>query len=416
MKYKTKIMTKTKLLLVLLMLGASFYASAQKKDNVTIKGILTGDLKGHNLMYMYNRMGQDSAQIKDGHYELSFHFESPEMKMLLPEYITAMHQMYQPFGILITGPGTYYVKSDISEGLAKSSMVSGVQDAVIYRQFEQDQRTATLSSNEILSDLYGDKWYMIEESNPKFAAYSNSRDSLETIYTFPVLKELVKKHPNSLASAFVLANAGKRLASQTQQENLYGMLSSKMQNSPEGQIFYDFIQGRKNSAMGGQMIKFSLPDQADQLISSTKFKGKYLLVDFWASWCAPCRQSFPHMRALYKDYKDKNFEILSISIDQNKEAWLKAVGEENNPWPQVLDTKNVSQKGFAVNAVPNAFLISPEGKIIAKQIGFDPEGGDNPIESKMAEVLGERKSEAEKGKQPATKKKVIKAIPMTSMQ
>ena len=92
------------------------------------------------------------------------------------------------------------------------------------------------------------------------------------------------------------------------------------------------------------------------------------------------------MREVYKKFKSGPFEILSISIDEDKAAWLKAVEEEKNPWPQALDTKNISQKGFAVTAVPASFLIDPEGRIIAKEIGFDPEGGGE-IEKKLQAIF-----------------------------
>lgn len=408
-------MTKKNVLMVLGLLGVSLMARGQGSNLVTIKGELTGDLKGYDHMYMYNRMGSDTTKMNEGHYAFRFEFKEPEMKMFLPEYITAMKQMYQPFGILISGPGTYYVKSNIEKGLAASSVVSGVKDAVIYRQFEKDQSAAYLKTNRTLASLYGDRWYMIDEKNDQYAAYMKTKDSLEAINTVPVLERLVKKYPDAVATAFVLSGAGKGLSSLGEQEKLYSMLSDRMKKSKEGVLFNDFIQGRKNAAIGNNMIDFQLPDPKGKMIGSGQFKGKYLLIDFWASWCVPCRKSFPHMRELYKKYKNKNLEILSISIDKNKEAWLKAVDQENNPWPQVLDTRSVSQKGFAVSAVPNTFLISPEGKIIAKQVGFDPEGKDNPIEDKIAALLGGIAPDKEM--RPGSKgKKVIKAIPMSGMQ
>jgi thiol-disulfide isomerase/thioredoxin len=129
-----------------------------------------------------------------------------------------------------------------------------------------------------------------------------------------------------------------------------------------------------------------LPDPKGTDVNFADLKGKYVLIYFWASWCVPCRRSFPHMREVYKKYKSDKFEIYSVSIDEDKSAWLKAVKEENNPWLQSLDTKNISQKGFAVTGVPSTFLIDPQGKIIAKEVGFDPEGGSE-IEKKIEEVF-----------------------------
>lgn len=388
---------------------------AQQKT-VTIKGTITGDLKGHNNIYMYTRMGTDSTEIVNGHYTFSFPYEKTEFKALLPGYVTAMHMMYQPFGILIAQPGTYYVQSDITKGMQQSSTVKGPESAVLYRNFEIEQTQAYFKLSKASAALYGDDWYKIDEKDARYESYKKSNDSLQQIYLVPIIEKLVKQHPNSPASAFVLAGSGKGLSSMKTQEELYSMLSSKMQHSKEGTYFYDYIQGIKNSAIGKTVNNFELPNPEDNAISLNHFKGKYLLIDFWASWCAPCRQSFPHMRQLYQQYKGKNFEILSISIDQNNKAWLKAVKEEKNPWPQVLDTKNISQKGFAISGVPSTFLISPDGKILAKQVGFDPEGKENPIEDKMAELLGAPASTVSKTiKTPDTKKKVIKAVRMSGM-
>jgi thiol-disulfide isomerase/thioredoxin len=147
---------------------------------------------------------------------------------------------------------------------------------------------------------------------------------------------------------------------------------------------------------------FVLPDPSGKNIDFKNLKGKYVLIDFWASWCVPCRRSFPRMREVYKKYKDDGFEIYNISIDEDKEAWLKAVKEESNPWPQSLDTKSISQKGFAVTSIPASFLVDPQGKILLKEVGFDPDGG-SAIEKKLAEIF------------PSGKTGQTRSVPMTPL-
>jgi peroxiredoxin len=142
----------------------------------------------------------------------------------------------------------------------------------------------------------------------------------------------------------------------------------------------------KNSAVGRQVKNFILPDPDGKPYSFEKLKGKYVIIDFWASWCSPCRQSFPRMRKIYEKFKGDKFEMYSISIDQSKEAWLKAVKEENNPWLQALDTKSIAKSGFAITGVPTTYLIDPNGKIIMKQVGIDPDS-EGPLEKKLNEIL-----------------------------
>jgi hypothetical protein len=105
------------LVITFVLLFASPVFGQADKGMVVIKGSLSGDLKGYNTMYIYTRTSNDSVAIVDGHYIFSFPFTEPGMKMLYPKYIREMRQIYQPFGILITGPGTYYVSSDITKGM-----------------------------------------------------------------------------------------------------------------------------------------------------------------------------------------------------------------------------------------------------------------------------------------------------------
>ena len=389
MSYQTKIerhglAKKVIFSLFAVMLSCLTFAQ-QKNDMVIIKGTLNGDLKGFNRIYMYTRLSNDSAEIDNGQYTFTFPFSEVGMKFLYPQYIKAQHMMYQPFGILITEPGTYYVVSDIEKGMP-ASVLKGPESMELYQQFEEDQKSAYKKINPVLEQLYGNKWWAIEEKDPQYFNVQKSSDSLKNVFIFPVIERLVKEHPGSYASAYVLSGSGKSVGSIEQKEQLYNLLASQMQSSKAGQDFSDYILGLKSSSVGKQVANFVLPNPKGADVNFADLKGKYVLIDFWASWCVPCRRSFPHMREVYKKYKSDKFEIYSVSIDEDKSAWLKAVKEENNPWLQSLDTKNISQKGFAVTGVPSTFLIDPQGKIIAKEVGFDPEGGSE-IEKKIEELF-----------------------------
>jgi len=364
----------------------SCFLFAQKnKGMVIIKGTLNGDLKGYNRIYMYTRLSNDSAEITNGNYTFSFPFSEVGMKFLYPQYIQAQHMMYQPFGILISEPGTYYVVSDIEKGMP-ASVLKGNESMELYQQFEQDQKEAYKKINPVLDQLYGNRWWAIEEKDPKYPDVQKSSDSLKVVFLLPLIQRLVKEHPDSYASAYVLSGSGKAIGSIAQKEQLYQMLSSKIQSSKAGRDFSDYILGLKNSVVGKTVVNFILPNPDGADVNFNDLKGKYVLIDFWASWCVPCRRSFPHMREVYKKYKSDKFEIYSVSIDEDKSAWLKAVKEEKNPWLQSWDDKNISQKGFAVTGVPSTFLIDPQGEIIAKEVGFDPDGGSE-IEKKIREIF-----------------------------
>jgi peroxiredoxin len=230
-------------------------------------------------------------------------------------------------------------------------------------------------------------------SNLNEARKNNDKAKVELIYDkeiptyrlerYEIAKNFIKQYPNSFVSAYSLNYLSGRITLDSL-KNLYISLSTYIQQSIDGKKVRDFITKSVVIDIDKQAPAFTQPDISGKQISLRNFAGKFVLLEFWASWCAPCREETPNLKKAYERFHNKGFEIVSISLDGSKQAWLEAIKKDAPTWIQLCDFKernNEVANQYNIYSIPANFLIDPNGKIVAK----DLRGTD--LEKKLSELI-----------------------------
>jgi peroxiredoxin len=330
---------------------------AQVNNNYTLEGKAD---KPATLTLQYMAEGKlikNSGEVKDGEIKLSGNIDTKVQASLLIMPKESANGTSGTMGSM--------VRLWLEPGNIKINNLDSVQKGKVFF-------TGTMLNNETYE-------LSKEKASIKLPVGKEHDDAAKKISV-----NFIKAHPNSLVSLIELdVTLSRGIPDIAIVEPLFNGLSSAIKTSGAGKSYQKRLDNWKKVDVGVIAPDFTQPDQYGKLVKLSDYKGKYVLIDFWASWCHPCRDENPNLLKQYELYKDKNFTILSVSLDEIKDNWIKAVKEDKLPWKQVSDMKrhNEAVVKYGVGSIPENFLVAPDGKIIAKSLRGEE------LNKKLKEVL-----------------------------
>ena len=319
-----------------------------------INGTVTGFNEGATVEFLNGQTGATelSTTLKGGKFSFKGKMERPEFKIIL-------FNRQQPYITVFLDNSNVTITGD--KATIEKSKIKGSESHTAFEQFNT----------------------MLE---PYQSVFVENAEYNEVIYNkaIKLMEDFVNTHTDSYITPLAVIRYNQIADDILKTEKLYNKLDPKIKATSMGQYIAQQITEGKVNGKGSVLPDFSQPDTSGVSVSLSSLRGKYVLVDFWASWCGPCRQENPNVVAAFNKYKSKNFTVLGVSLDKAKPAWIEAINMDGLTWTHISDLQgwqNSVAQQFQIFNIPQNILIGPDGKVIGKNLR------GAALERKLARVL-----------------------------
>ena len=310
------------------------------------------------------KLNAQKIEVLDGRFSI---------KGMIDEPVPAFLSLFEDYKKIGTKPKEFI----LDKGIISIEITSDLASAVVKGSKAQDD----LFQYNIEQNPYSAKINEINIEAQRLSSSGISADSIGQLFRIPFRDanraltdfqlKFIQKNSSAFISLLLIPNIARSTNNYIEADSLLASLQDNIESSATAKTIREYIISQKKTSVGALAPDFRLADTAGKKIALSALKGKYVLLDFWAAWCGPCRQENPNVVQAFKTYKNDGFTVFGVSLDKEKKSWLKAIHDDNLQWQHVSDLKFWASEAailYGITSIPRNFLLDPRGKIIGRDL------------------------------------------------